>query len=166
MKEELFQDSSTGRPLAERRSGVDRRQRSLLAALFQRGPRRRKSAGRRRTDSGGYVDIYDFRTWAVAVAVLLLSLMDGLLTGLHLLRGSAAELNPVMNAVLRLGGFTAFFGLKALMTILPMAIIVLHKEWALGRYAARLCLWSYILVSLYHFYLIFTLRAFGSHPCA
>ena len=41
------------------------------------------------------------------------------------------------------------------MTILPVAIIMLHKEWALGRYAARLCLWSYIILSLYHMYLIF-----------
>lgn len=161
-----MENPCTGSRIADRRSGVERRKRSLLAALFQRGPRRRRSAGRRSTDRGGYVDIYDWRTWAIAVSVVLLSLLDGLLTGLHILRGSASELNPVMAGVLRLGGVVPFFGLKALMTVLPMAIIVLHKEWVLGRYAARLCLWSYILVSLYHFYLIMALRAFGNHPFA
>jgi hypothetical protein len=44
------------------------------------------------------------------------------------------------------------------MTIVPMAILMLHKEWTLGRYAARLCLCSYIVVSLYHLYLVFALR--------
>jgi hypothetical protein len=101
------------------------------------------------------VDTYDFRTWSIAVSILALSLMDATLTGLHLLKGSARELNPIMNVVLNYGGMPAFFGVKAIMTIVPVAIIMLHKEWALGRYAARLCLWSYILLSLYHMYLIF-----------
>jgi len=166
MKEKLFQNPSSGQMLSDKRSGVDRRNRAMISALFNRGRRRRKIGGRRRTDTGGYVDIYDFRTWAIAISVLILSLMDGLLTGLHVLRGSAWEANPIMNAVLRFGGLTAFLGLKAVMTILPMAIIMLHKEWILGRYAARLCLWSYILVSLYHVYLIFGLHAFGSRSSA
>ncbi len=164
--EKSFQaPASAGQP-TERRSGVDRRKRSLSAALFRRGLRRRRSAGRRSTDAGGYVDVYDWRTWTIAVSVLLLSLTDGLMTALQVLRASAWELNPIMNAALRLGGLTAFFGLKAAMTILPMGIILLHKEWVLGRYAARLCLWSYILVSLYHFYLIFGLHALGHGPAA
>ncbi len=101
------------------------------------------------------MDTYDFRTWGIALSILALSLMDATLTGIHLLKGSARELNPIMNAVLNYGGMPAFFGVKAIMTILPVAIIMLHKEWALGRYAARLCLWSYIILSLYHLYLIF-----------
>jgi len=43
---------------------------------------------------------------------------------------------------------------KAMLTALPLAVIILHKNWALGRRAARMCLWSYILVSLYHIYLV------------
>ncbi len=92
--------------------------------------------------------------------MLLLSLADALLTGFHVLRGSATELNPIMKAVLTKGGLTAFFLAKAMMTIIPMTILMLHKEWTLGRYAARLCLWCYILVSLYHMYLIFALHPF------
>ena len=141
----------------ERRSGLDRRRRSFVSALFWTGPRRRRSPGRRITDTGGYVDIYDGRTWSITIGVLILSLADALLTGYHLLRGSAAELNPLMKTVLDQGGLTAFLLLKAMMTIVPMTIIMIHKEWALGRYAARICLWAYILVSLYHMYLIFAL---------
>ncbi len=74
------------------------------------------------------------------------------------MRGSARELNPILNAVLNHGGLPAFFGAKAAMTIFPVAIVLIHKEWALGRYAARLCLWSYILLSCYHMYLIFGAR--------
>lgn len=162
----MFQDPSSRQMIPDKRSGVDRRNRAMSSVLFHRGRRRRKLGGRRRTDTGGYVDVYDSRTWVIAVSVLILSLMDGLLTGLHVLRGSAWEANPIMNAVLRFGGLTAFLGLKAVMTILPMAIIMIHKEWILGRYAALLCLWSYILVSLYHLYLIFGLHAFGSRPSA
>jgi hypothetical protein len=104
------------------------------------------------------VDIYDLRTWSITIAVLLLSMMDALLTGFHVRRGFATELNPIMNAVLIKGGLPTFFLVKATMTIVPMAILMLHKEWTLGRYAARLCLCSYIVVSLYHLYLVFALR--------
>jgi hypothetical protein len=154
-KRYFYSDPETGRLLVERRSGIDRRNRGIILALFNIKYRRRRSKGRRKTDKGGYVDTYDIRTWGVAISILTLSLMDAILTGLHLHRGSARELNPIMNAVLNRGGIPAFFGVKAMMTILPVAIIVLHKEWALGRYAARLCLWSYIILSIYHLYLIF-----------
>jgi hypothetical protein len=121
-------------------------------------PRRRKKGGRRETDKGGYVDIYDFRTWSVVAAVLILSFMDAVLTGLQVGRGSAHELNPILDAVISCGGIPALFAVKAAMTILPMAVILIHKEWTLGRYAARLCLWSYILVCIYQLYLVFGLK--------
>jgi hypothetical protein len=151
----FYSDPATEKAGVERRSGVDRRSRGIILSLFSIKHRRRKSKGRRQTDRGGYVDTYDFRTWGIALSILALSLIDATLTGLHLLKGSARELNPIMNAVLNYGGMPAFFGVKAIMTILPVAIIMLHKEWALGRYAARVCLWSYIILSLYHMYLIF-----------
>jgi hypothetical protein len=151
----FYRDQATGSICVERRSGVDRRSRGVSLILFGFRYRRRKAKGRRQTDEGGYVDIYDSRTWGVAIAILALSLMDAVLTGLHLHLGSAQEANPLMNAVINYWGIPAFFGIKAIMTILPVGIIMLHKEWALGRYAARLCLWSYILLSFYHLYLIF-----------
>jgi hypothetical protein len=154
----FYSDPDTGKICVDRRSGTDRRNRSMISALFSAGNRRRISAGRRKTDRGGYVDNYDSRTWAVAFSILALSLMDAVLTSLHLLKGSARELNPIMNVVINYGGLPAFFCAKAMMTILPVAIIVLHKEWALGRYAARLVLWSYIFLSVYHLYLIVSMK--------
>lgn len=100
------------------------------------------------------MDLYDLRCWGIAITVLTLSLTDAVLTGMQLLAGKVQEANPIMNAVIRLGGFYSFLSIKSAMTALPLAIIILHKEWTLARYAARLCLWSYVLVALYHIYLI------------
>jgi len=139
----------------ERRSGIDRRSPSKFSSVFINSFRRRKSKGRRKTDKGAYVDVYDSRSWLIAIAVLIMSCLDALLTGLYLTRGSAQELNPVMDSVISHGGLPSFFVVKAAMTVFPMAIILIHKEWALGKFAARLCLWAYVLLCLYHAYLIY-----------
>lgn len=158
MQNKTYFDSATQKTGIERRSGIDRRNYRSFWEAVSRQPRRRKSRGRRKTDKGAYVDIYDFRTWGIAIAVLLLSLLDAFLTRMHLIRGSAHELNPLMKSVIDMGGYPAFFTAKVAMTLFPMAIIVIHKEWTFGRYAARLCLWAYILLSCYHFYLLLITR--------
>jgi len=140
-------------PSPERRSRPNRRRKAAFPPIFS-NYRRRRSKGRRQIDEGAYVDLYDFRSWGIAISVLTLSFIDAVLTGMQLLGGKVQEANPIMNAVIRLGGLYSFLSLKAAMTALPLAIIILHKEWALARHAARLCLWSYILVALYHVYLI------------
>jgi hypothetical protein len=154
MNKGLYRNQATGLMLAERRSRTDRRGETSLRTLLSSRQRRRKSRGRRKTDRGAYVDIYDPRTWCIVVAILILSFMDALLTGLHVIRGSARELNPIMNAILDCGGLPAFYSAKAAMTILPMSVILIHKEWTLARYAARLVLWAYILLTIYHIYLL------------
>ena len=151
----LEQTSPAGQPLSaarERRSPGDRRLRTQLD-LFP-SHRRRKSKGRRKTDRAAYIDIYDARTWGIALSVLILSLIDALLTGFQVANGKLLEANPLMHFVIARCGLYTFVGLKAAMTALPIAIIVLHKEWKLARYAARLCLWSYIMIALYHIYLL------------
>jgi hypothetical protein len=156
--EKIYNNPSAGNILAEKRSGPDRRVFTSFFEVLTSKQRRRRSKGRRRTDRGAYVDIYDSRTWCIAIAVLLLSFLDALLTALHMTRGSARELNPILNAILEQGGLPAFFSAKAAMTIIPMAIILIHKEWTLGRFAARLCLWAYILLTFYHLYLIYAVQ--------
>ena len=84
--------------------------------------------------------------------------MDALLTGLHVIRGSAREINPILKAILDWGGLPAFYTAKAAMTILPMSVILIHKEWTLAKYAARLVLWAYVLLSFYHLYLLFEMQ--------
>jgi uncharacterized membrane protein len=159
MSNNLYRNPLTEKIAVDRRSGKDRRDRVSIFPLCHLGPLRRRKGGRRESDTG-YVDIYDLRTWLVAVSVILLSLMDALLTQRHLMQGSALELNPIMGAVIRIGGMPAFYGTKGLLTVIAVTIIMLHKEWALGKIAARICLWAYILVSLYHLYLVFALQAF------
>jgi len=136
----------------ERRSVIHKR-RQAVPLLFA-GPRRRHSKGRRKTDEVGYIDLYDFRSWAVAISILSLSLLDAFMTCMHILNEKGSEANPIMNAIIRWGGFYPFIGIKAAMTAFPLAILMLHKEWRLARFAARICLSSYILIALYHFYLV------------
>ncbi len=147
-----------GQMLVNRRSGEDRRDDASFWDIVSSRHRRRRSRGRRKTDKGAYVDIYDSRTWCIVVAILLLSLMDALLTGLHVIRGSASELSPILKAFLDYGGLPAFFSAKAAMTLLPILIIMIHKEWTLGRFAARLVLWTYILLAVYHLFLLFRIH--------
>lgn len=137
----------------ERRNGTGRRLPAGFPPQFS-SYRRRRSKGRRKTDRGGYVDIYDRGSWALAIAVMGLSFLDAILTVLQINRGFIREANPVMNLVLSWGGVYAFFSLKAAMTAFALGIIILHKEWALARYMARLCLCCYILVLIYHLYLV------------
>ena len=154
MENKTYHDPLTQEEIAERRSGIDRRSSKSFLSFLASQNRRRKSRGRRKTDRGAYVDIYDSRTWSIVITVVVLSLMDALLTGFHMIRGSARELNPILSAIIAYGGLPAFFTFKAAMTLLPIAVIMIHKEWTMGRYAVRLCLWAYVLLSIYHLYLI------------
>lgn len=153
MKNESYINPTTGKVLSDRRSGTDRRDHRSIFPFSYLGPLRRKRSGRRKEDTG-YVDLYDARTWMMAISVILLSLMDAILTQQHLAIGSAEEMNPIMQAVIHIGGIPAFYGAKGFLTLVAVAIIMLHKEWALGKYAARFCLWAYIFLSLYHLYLV------------
>jgi hypothetical protein len=154
-----FQDPVTGRALPERRTGIDRRIPTTLFGSLASRFRRRKSKGRRKTDRGAYVDIYDARTWSIATTVLVLSGIDAVLTGIHVVEGTAKEVNPIMNAFIRYGGLPGFLGAKAAMTVLPLAVIFVHKEWTLGKFAARLCLWAYALLCFYHLYLVLLIHS-------
>ncbi len=140
--------------MIERRSGVDRRRPAVFPPIFS-PHRRRRSKGRRKDDRAAYVDIYDAGSWGIALSILVLSLLDAFLTGIQMLAGRVREANPVMNAALNAGGLYTFFTVKAAMTAFPVAIILLHKEWKIARFAARACLCSYVLIALYHIYLMF-----------
>lgn len=142
----------------QRRAGPDRRRHKMLPALFSRH-RRRRSVGRRKGDTIGYVDYYDWQTWRIALSILILSLLDAGMTGVEIFSGKVREANPLMNLAIEQGGMYTFYSVKAAMTALPLAILVLHKEWRLARITARFCLWSYVLVAFYHVYLVFIVPA-------
>jgi hypothetical protein len=155
MKSDSWGASSPDTTARERRSGTDRRAPASFPPSFS-SQRRRRSCGRRDTDRGGYVDIYDRRSWVLALVVLALSFLDAILTVLQIEKGLVREANPIMNLVLTWGGVYAFFSLKAAMTAFALAIIMIHKEWVLARYVARVCLGCYLLILCYHLYLVGT----------
>jgi hypothetical protein len=154
MKKKVYLDPATGKLAEERRSGTERRNAMSFRKLFIRRPMRRKSRGRRQTDQAAYVDVYDSRTWIIAITVLILSFLDAVLTKMHLIRGSAAEANPIMRMVIDHGGFSLFYIAKGVMTFFPVVVIMIHKEWALGRFAAKLCLLAYSILACYHIFLL------------
>ena len=88
------------------------------------------------------------------MAVMLLSFLDAILTLMQLDKGIIREANPIMSLVIEWGGIYAFFSLKSAMTAFALAIIILHKEWTLARYMARICLCCYVLILFYHMYLV------------
>ena len=135
---------------------MDRRTRHVFPPLFSTY-RRRRSSGRRRTDAPGYVDVYDLGTWGVAISIVLLSMIDAFMTTFQVKRGLAREANPLMNMVLVRCGYYSFVSLKLGLTAMPLAILVLHREWMVARYAARACLWAYILLTCYHLYVVLSL---------
>jgi hypothetical protein len=153
MKASSLDSTSAIQCPSERRSGQDRRPPAGFPPKLS-SQRRRRSKGRRKTDRGGYVDIYDRRSWIVALTVMGLSFLDAILTVLQIERGVVREANPIMNIVLTWGGVYAFFSLKAAMTAFALAVIILHKEWVLARYVARLCLGCYVLILFYQIYLV------------
>jgi hypothetical protein len=137
----------------ERRTTPVRREPATFPPKFS-SQRRRRSRGRRKTDHGAYVDIYDRGSWILALTVLGLSFLDAMLTVYQIRKGVAREANPIMSMAIAWGGVYAFFSLKAALTAFPLAIIILHKEWTLARHMARLCLCFYVLILLYHMLLI------------
>ena len=137
----------------ERRTGRDRRRPPVFPPRFS-AHRRRRCAGRRAGDAPGYVDIYDAATWAVAFSILVLSFIDAASTTLLIRSAHAREANPLMKAVLGFGGAYTFVSVKLLLTSFPLAIIVMHKEWRLARFAARTVLLAYALLAVYHVFLL------------
>lgn len=76
-----------------------------------------------------YVDRYSRRDLVVVSACLLLSVADGFLT-LQLLGLGAAEINPLMHTLLRLGPLH-FVLLKHLLTAFGVTCLLIHKNYLL-----------------------------------
>jgi hypothetical protein len=101
--------------LRERRDRADRRRRVWWSIVYGNfNPRRRRP--RRRLDDSRFhsLDWHAAHLLAVAMGILLLSVADAFMT-VTLLSGGAAEVNPVMAAVIDRGG-ALFAGLKMAMT--------------------------------------------------
>lgn len=115
----------------ERRSGVDRRHRSIKAYWHgARNPRRR--AGRREADAFyPIIDWHPARVFALVFAILLLCACDGVLTIFLISRG-AVEVNPFMALFVphSLGWFAA---IKLSLTSIGSIVLVACSRMKLFR---------------------------------
>jgi hypothetical protein len=137
----------------ERRARADRRHRVWWSVWYGSFNPRRRTPPRRLDDSRFHaLDWHSSHLLAVAIGILLLSVMDAFLT-LVLLQGGAAEVNPVMAALIY-RSVAMFAALKMGMTgagVLLMVILaryrfmrLLRVEWVLyGVLIAYVTLISY-----------------------
>ena len=142
----------------ERRARADRRHRVWWSVWYGSFNPRRRAPLRRQDDSGFHsLDWHSSHLLAVAIGILLLSVLDAFLTML-LLQGGANEVNPVMAAVIY-RSVAMFAALKMGMTGLGVLLMVflaryrfmrlVRVEWAL--YGVLL---AYVSLVCYEFWMI------------
>jgi hypothetical protein len=115
----------------ERRNGVDRRQTNLQAWWHGALRPRRRSGGRRASDSYPLVDWHSPRVFVAVLSILALCVLDGVLTVLLMTHGATEE-NPVMALFLPhdLGWFAA---VKLTLTALGLMVLVACSRMRLFR---------------------------------
>jgi hypothetical protein len=144
---------STSHLTHERRDRADRRRRQWWSVWYGSFNPRRRTPPRRLDDSRFHsLDWHSAHLLAVAIGILLLSVVDAFLT-LVLLQGGADEVNPIM-AMLIYRSVGLFAALKMAMTSASIIFMVflaryrfmrlLRVEWALyGVLVAYVSLISY-----------------------
>jgi hypothetical protein len=142
----------------ERRARADRRHRVWWSVWYGSFNPRRRTPPRRRDDSRFHsLDWHSSHLLAVAIGILLLSVLDAFLTML-LLQGGANEVNPVMAALIY-RSVAMFASLKMGMTGLGVLLMVflaryrfmrlMRVEWALYG-----VLFAYVSLVCYEFWMI------------
>jgi len=136
----------------ERRTGIDRRERStgVLSRHWLIGRRRE---GRRTGErSNIYVDRYSAWDWTLVIGVLTLSLLDMVFTLVHLNAGGT-EANPVMAWALEWGGHGGFKAVKIATTIVGLAVLLVHVRFRRVRALLTVAFLVYAGVFCFHIYL-------------
>jgi Domain of unknown function (DUF5658) len=124
--------SSTPHVTHERRDRADRRRRVWWSVCYGSFNPRRRSPPRRLDDSRFHsLDWHSAHLLAVAIAILLLSVVDAFLT-LALLQGGADEVNPIM-AVLIYRSVGMFAALKMAMTSAGIVLMVFLARYRFMR---------------------------------
>jgi hypothetical protein len=124
--------SSIPQVIHERRDRADRRRRVWWSVWYGSFNPRRRSPPRRLDDSRFHsLDWHSAHLLAVAIAILLLSVVDAFLT-LALLQGGAAEVNPIM-AVLIYRSVGMFAALKMAMTSASIVLMVFLARYRFMR---------------------------------
>lgn len=134
------------------RQGVDRRRKPT--PLFSRYSisGRRREFRREGESSNTYVDRYSPRLMAVLTLIAGLCLMDALFTLLYIQRGGG-ELNPIMDAAIRLG-VVPFVAIKCGLTFAGLLFLCLHKNFRFVKVIIASVLILYTALLCYHFYIV------------
>ncbi len=133
--------------LLERRDRPDRRRRLWRAVWYGSFNPRRRQPPRRTADSRFHpIDWYSAHLLAVAIGILLLSVVDAFLT-LILLQGGADEVNPVMAALLYKGA-AAFTALKMALTGCSVLLLVFLSRYRFMR-LVRVDAVMYVVLAAY-----------------
>ncbi len=119
----------------------------MLSAFFS--PGRRRGFRRAGEERNAYVDRPSGRVAAWAIAIVLLSALDAMLTLAHV-RSGGAEAMPTMRFALGFGE-VAFAMSKMLITGAGVVFLVLHENFAFARIGFRLLLSCYVVLIVYHF---------------
>ena len=141
----------------ERRAAVDRRNYSFNT-LKQCAVAPRRMHGRRQGDrSYALMDQFDSGIVTLAIALMILSIMDAVFT-LTLISRGGSEVNPFMNALLQ-HSVWAFTGFKMILTGIPAIILVAVGNMLLfKKYRARSILAAlvgvYLGLIVYHLALL------------
>jgi len=108
------------------RRGSDRRRLSWWTLTYGSCCGRRVRE-RRYNGAAGYIDRYEMPLFAVSIGVFFLGCVDACLT-LRLLAAGATEVNPLLDALLRVDA-RLFLVVKFVLTAIGLALLVLHKNF-------------------------------------
>ncbi len=143
----------------DRRSRNDRRKQAGINIRLLMGNGKRRTI-RRQGDRNRHflVDRYSSRFFFVILAIVLLSVTDGLLT-LFLIDNGAYETNPVMAYCLEVGPF-AFIAVKYALTSMGVLILLILRNIVLRKIRVRAhslfycAIGVFMAVVVWEFYLI------------
>ena len=134
-------------PASERRDDPERRRRVWWSVFYGSFNPRRRSSARRLDDSRFHaLDWHAAHLLVVAIAILLLSVIDAFVT-LILLSGGAEEVNPVMAAVVYKSA-SVFTALKMAMTGVSVVFMVFMARYRFLR-VVRVELVLYAILAAY-----------------
>jgi hypothetical protein len=138
----------------ERRGG-DRRQRPTpMWSRYVFAGGRRRTVRRAEEREGAFVDVHGPRVLLLITAILVLNLLDAWFTLLFLSYGGR-EMNPVVQAVLDLGGQPwPFLILKTFGIGAACAFLMLTKNFRPARWGMWFVFVGYSVLLAWHFYLL------------
>ena len=138
---------------------MDRRVNTWQTAFYSLFSRRRASL-RRQDDAGRahYVDIHEASLFFLAVVALLLCVADAFFTMTLLDHFGSAEMNPVMDALIK-KDYHRFFFVKFGLTAAGIIFLVAHKNFRVlnlvsGYHILMGCVLLYTVLTAYEIFLL------------